>query len=91
MRLEFAGPLTLAEVGRWREALLDAIARGGPLRIDLGASGPWDAAGLQLLLCAEESCRRAGLDLTFEALPGALRALAEAAGVAFPVAGDAGD
>ena len=54
------GPVTLAEVARWRDALSDGLARGQGLRLDLAGSGPWDLAGVQLLLAAIASGKRAG-------------------------------
>ncbi|MGP0066886.1 MAG: lipid asymmetry maintenance protein MlaB [Isosphaeraceae bacterium] len=50
------GPVTLYEVGTVRETLRDALAEGKPVRIDLSDSGPWDIAGLQLLV----SCVKTG-------------------------------
>ena len=44
------GPVTLYEVAAVREGLRTALADGRPLRIDLSDSGPWDIAGLQLLI-----------------------------------------
>ena len=51
-----AGPITLYEVAAVRETLRAALVEGRPLRIDLKDSGPWDLAGLQLLI----SCVRSG-------------------------------
>ena len=51
-----AGPVTVYEVATVRETLRDALAEGNPIRIDLIDSGPWDVAGLQLLI----SCVRSG-------------------------------
>ena len=51
-----SGPVTLYEVAAVRDALRSALAGGKPLRIDLSESGPWDIAGLQLLI----SCVRSG-------------------------------
>jgi ABC-type transporter Mla MlaB component len=50
------GPVTVYEVGTIREMLRAALIEGTPLRIDLSDSGPWDIAGLQLLI----SCLRSG-------------------------------
>ena len=50
------GPITLYEVSAVRETLRLALAEGKPLRIDLSDSGPWDVAGLQLLI----SCVKTG-------------------------------
>ena len=44
------GPITLYEVSAVRETLRMALAEGKRLRIDLSDSGPWDLAGLQLLI-----------------------------------------
>jgi len=52
------GPVTLYEVSAVREILRNALAEGRPLRIDLSDSGPWDVAGLQLLI----SCVKTGQD-----------------------------
>jgi ABC-type transporter Mla MlaB component len=54
------GPVTVYEVGTVRETLRDALAEGKPVRIDLSDSGPWDIAGLQLLI----SCVKGGSDLS---------------------------
>ncbi len=54
------GPVTLYEVAGVREALRAALAAGKPLRIDLSDSGPWDIAGLQLLISCVRSGRRRG-------------------------------
>ena len=51
------GPITIYEAATVRESLRIALAGGKPLRIDLSDSGPWDIAGLQLLI----SCVRGGL------------------------------
>src|SRR5438034_11542960 len=52
------GPITVYEVSTVRETLRAALAEGKPLRIDLSDSGPWDLAGLQLLI----SCVKTGRD-----------------------------
>ncbi len=49
------GPVTVYEVGTVRETLRDALADGKPVRIDLSDSGPWDVAGLQLLIACVKS------------------------------------
>jgi ABC-type transporter Mla MlaB component len=50
------GSVTVYEVATIRETLRDALAEGNPVRIDLSDSGPWDVAGLQLLI----SCVKSG-------------------------------
>ena len=50
------GPVTVYEVASVRETLLAAVDEAKRLRIDLRDSGPWDVAGLQLLV----SCVKTG-------------------------------
>ena len=57
--ISFEGPTTIYEVSARRETLRAALAEGKNLRIDLGDSGKWDLAGLQLLI----SCVKTGLAL----------------------------
>ncbi len=53
--LALTGPITLYEVSAVCESLRIALAEGKPLRIDLSDSGPWDLAGLQVLIsCVHE-------------------------------------
>ena len=51
------GPITLYEVSAVRETLRLGLAEGKALRIDLSDSGPWDLAGLQLLVSCVKSAR----------------------------------
>jgi len=76
MTLTVTGPVTLTEAPRWREAILKAIEHDSP-RIDLAASGPWDLAGLQLLIAAI----RSGRGVRFCRVPGVVVAIAARAGV----------
>ncbi|MDR3632482.1 MAG: STAS domain-containing protein [Isosphaeraceae bacterium] len=55
-----SGPATLYESAELRETLLAAVFEDKPLRIDLETSGPWDIAGLQLLVSALTSARLTG-------------------------------
>jgi ABC-type transporter Mla MlaB component len=57
-RILLTGPITIYEVATVRETLRAALDEGKPLEIDLGDSGPWDIAGLQLLI----SCVRTAQD-----------------------------
>ncbi len=43
-----------------REILLAAVAAGKALTVDLETSGPWDLAGLQLLISTVASGRKLG-------------------------------
>lgn len=54
------GPVTVYEVGTIRETLRAALAEGTGVRIDLCDSGPWDVAGLQLLVSCLKSGRERG-------------------------------
>jgi ABC-type transporter Mla MlaB component len=52
------GPITIYEAATVRESLRIALAGGKPLLIDLSDSGPWDIAGLQLLISCLHSGRQ---------------------------------
>ena len=85
--LVVSGPVTLAEAPQWRESLLAASAGGRDLRLDLDATGPWDLAGLQLLIAALATARREGSVVRFARVPRVLMAIAERAGVVELLAG----
>jgi ABC-type transporter Mla MlaB component len=51
------GPITLYEASAVREALRQALGEGKRLQIDLNDSGPWDLAGLQLLVSCVKTAR----------------------------------
>jgi ABC-type transporter Mla MlaB component len=63
------GPVTLYEASAVRETLRMALAEGTPLRIDLGDSGPWDIAGLQLLISCVKSGRERGQEVRIVNVP----------------------
>src|SRR4051812_40085718 len=75
------GPVTRAEVARWHRAFSDGLARGPGLWIDLAGSGPWDLAGLQLLLAAGASGERSGRTVVLAGVPNVLTAIAGRAGL----------
>jgi ABC-type transporter Mla MlaB component len=76
-----AGPVTLYEVLVARETLQTALASGKHLRIDLSNSGPWDLAGIQLLIsCAKSAENRDRKVLLLNVPPGCLE-IAERAGL----------
>jgi ABC-type transporter Mla MlaB component len=75
------GPLTRDEVARWQEAFAEGLARGRGLRIDLAGSGPWDLAGVQLLLATIASGKRAGWPVILARVPDVLTAVAKRAGL----------
>jgi ABC-type transporter Mla MlaB component len=77
--VEVTGPVTRAEVAQWRGAFAEGLLRGGGLCIDLAGSGPWDVAGVQLLLAAMASGRRLGRPVSLARVPNVLTVVAERA------------
>jgi anti-anti-sigma regulatory factor len=77
-----SGPITLYEITDVREKLLSALSQGKPLFIDLETSGPWDLAGLQLMVSAAASARKAGLMMRLVRVPGVCRGIADRSGLA---------
>ena len=75
------GPVTIEESPRWQEALLGALQAGPVVTIDLAGSGPWDVAGVQLLLSALESARRSGRVVQLVHVPEVCLRVAGQAGV----------
>jgi ABC-type transporter Mla MlaB component len=63
------GPVTLYEVAAVRETFRTALAEGKSLRLDLSDSGPWDIAGLQLLIACVKSGRQRGQDVRIINVP----------------------
>ncbi len=58
-RIALGGPATIYEVSAHRETLREALDEGKNLRIDLGDSGKWDLAGLQLLISCVKTAEAA--------------------------------
>jgi anti-anti-sigma regulatory factor len=77
-----SGPATLYESAEIREILLAAVIEDRPLRIDLETSGPWDIAGLQLLVSAFASARRAGQTVRLVNVPRVCAEIANRSGLA---------
>jgi ABC-type transporter Mla MlaB component len=75
------GPVTLYEVGAIRETLCSALAEGKRLRIDLSDSGPWDLAGLQLLISCVKTGRDAGQSVHLANVPAGCTDVAERSGL----------
>ena len=80
--LAITGPLTLSEVPRWRDAWLAVGASARVVTVDLADAGPWDLAGLQLILAGLASARRGGASVRLVRVPEVCLAIAEQAGVA---------
>ncbi len=76
------GPITLYEVATVRENLRIALADGKPLRIDLSDSGPWDIAGLQLLISCVQTGRQRGQEVRIVNAPRACAEMARRSGLA---------
>lgn len=76
-----SGPATLYESSELRETLLAAVIEDKPLCIDLETSGPWDIAGLQLLVSAVASGRKAGHPVRLLNVPRVCAEIAERSGL----------
>jgi anti-anti-sigma regulatory factor len=76
-----AGPVDLTQAPRWRDALIQALAEGYDIRIDLSDTGPWDLAGLQLMISSLASARRVGRHVQVVELPRVFRDVCERAGL----------
>jgi ABC-type transporter Mla MlaB component len=76
-----SGPMTLYESAEIRDHLRTALEAGRPLRFNLETSGPWDLAGLQLLVSAVAAGRQANLDVRFEHVPRVCAEIAERSGL----------
>jgi ABC-type transporter Mla MlaB component len=79
--VDVTGPVTRAEAARWRDAFAADLSRGQGLRIELAGSGPWDVAGVQLLIAAIASGQRSGCPVVLARVPDVLMAVAERAGL----------
>jgi ABC-type transporter Mla MlaB component len=75
------GPITLYEISAVRESLRVALGEGKGLRIDLRDSGPWDLAGLQLLISCEKTARARGQSLRLVNIPGVCTEVATRSGL----------
>jgi ABC-type transporter Mla MlaB component len=79
--LVLSGPATLYESSEIRETLLTALTEGKDLRVDLETSGPWDLAGLQLLISSEISGRKSSLAVRLVHVPRGCAEVAERSGL----------
>lgn len=76
-----SGPVTIYESVDIRETLVTAIANRKDLLVDLETSGPWDLAGLQLLVSVVNSAQKADLTVRFMHIPGVCIEIANRAGL----------
>ena len=80
--IRLSGPVTLYESAEVRETLVAALENAAHLRVDLETSGPWDLAGLQLLVSVVNTGLKRGKSVRFAQVPGVCRAIAECSGLA---------
>jgi ABC-type transporter Mla MlaB component len=79
--ISFEGPATIYEVSARRETLREALTEGKNLRIDLGSSGKWDLAGLQLLVSCVKTAEHHGLTVLLARVPKVCAEIAERSGL----------
>ena len=79
--VSFEGPATIYEVSAHRESLRVALTEGKNLLIDLGDSGKWDLAGLQLLVSCVKTAERHGLTVRLARVPGVCTEIAARSGL----------
>jgi len=75
------GPITLYEVAAVCETLRGALVDGKQLRIDLSDTGPWDLAGLQLLISCAQTARNRDLAVRLAGVPASCAQVAERSGL----------
>ena len=79
--ISLSGPVTLYESSEVRDIFIAAMAEGKDLRIDLETSGPWDLAGLQLLVSVVATGHKEGLSVRLVNVPGVCREIGERSGL----------
>jgi ABC-type transporter Mla MlaB component len=79
--IRLSGPVTLYESAEVRETLLVALGDAIDLRVDLETSGPWDLAGLQLLISVVNTGQKRGKTVKLVQVPGVCRTIAERSGL----------
>ena len=80
--IRLVGTLHIYRAEAAREALLDRLAHGRPLVLDLAGLDACDAAGLQLLLATRQSALRTGKPFAIRATAPAVEECARQLGVA---------
>jgi ABC-type transporter Mla MlaB component len=75
------GPITLYEVSAVRESLSMSLAEGKSLRIDLSDAGPWDLAGLQLIVSCVNTARNSDRETRLINVPKPCVEIAERSGL----------
>ena len=75
------GPATIYEASALKETLRQALAEGKDLKIDLGDSGRWDLAGLQLLVASVKTGQREGRSVRLSRVPKVCSEIADRSGL----------
>jgi ABC-type transporter Mla MlaB component len=75
------GPATIYEAAALRETLRGALAQGRDFQNDLGDSGKWDLAGLQLLISCLKTGRGQGGSIRLARVPRNCREIADRSGL----------
>jgi ABC-type transporter Mla MlaB component len=75
------GPATIYEAAALRDVLRDAMAGGENLSIDLGDTGKWDLAGVQLLVSCVRMAHRHDRSIRLLRVPKACAEIAERSGL----------
>ncbi len=79
--VQISGPATLYESAEVHDTLKAGLAEGGDVVFDLETSGPWDLAGLQLLLAAVASGRKLSQSVRFARVPKVCAEIADRSGL----------
>jgi ABC-type transporter Mla MlaB component len=79
--ITMSGPKTLYESNEVRDLLRSAFESGLPVRLDLETSGPWDFAGLQLLVSAVATGKEYALPVRLVNVPRVCAEIAERSGL----------
>jgi anti-anti-sigma regulatory factor len=79
--VQLSGPITLYESNELRETLLLALSEGEDFAVDLETSGPWDLAGLQLLIALIASGRKLDRRVRLVHVPRVCLEIAERSGL----------
>jgi ABC-type transporter Mla MlaB component len=80
--IRLTGPVTLYEVSAIWESLRKTLAEGKQLRLDLSDSGPWDLAGVQLLVSVIKTARDRDRPARLVSVPQVCVEVAERCGLA---------
>jgi ABC-type transporter Mla MlaB component len=75
------GPVTIYDVSSLRDTLQSELAEEKDLRIDLGGSGKWDLAGLQLLISCVRTAESLGRKVRVARIPKVCVEIAERSGL----------